>query len=432
MIRNGISLGVGLFAAAWLMAGCDETRLHKVTQHYDLFFPEGEVQKDTFTQKAAAMIDILWVVDNSPSMAQEQNNLANNFDSFIGIIESSNVDYQIAVISTDMDQASHKGQFLGNPKIIQRGPDAKAQFQANIRVGTTGAGNEQGLMAAWTALTEPLISGVNAGFLRPGASLAVIFVSDEDDHSFNKISFYQRFFEQQKGVGNENRVVSGAIVGDEPDGCQNPQTGAAVVGRRYHELVQQVGGSIGSICAADWSATLNQLGLTVAGLDRRFTLSDPQPEDSTINVKVNGTPVPRDYQNGWTFENGSVFFAGGYVPPPGATIEVSYLHPQKEFTLTQIPAYDPNNPGADIHVTVYAPTSAQCTKTSDCTRECGLAGRCDGMAINYDYTSGWVLETPSVGSETRYVVSFEGNYYPLGGSVIQVVYSCAGGCKFNP
>jgi len=310
-------------------------------------------------------------VDNSPSMQDEQNNLANNFSSFISIIEQSEVDYQIGVISTDMELFGHQGALQGSPKIIVRSPDAASQFANNVRVGTGGAGNEQGLLAAYTALTDPLISGGNAGFLRQGGALAIIFVSDENDHSFGKIEFYQRIFEQMKGIGNENRVIAAAIVGDQPNGC-----GGAQAGTRYHQTVQVVGGSIGSICSTDFSVTLNQLGLTVAGLSRKFTLSDENPEVTSITVKVNGQEIQQDFQNGWTFENGSIFFQGSYVPPPASTIEVSYLHPQREFILTQIPEYSPDAPGGSITVSVYPTTAVECSADNDCPAQesCGLAG----------------------------------------------------------
>lgn len=425
---RGPLAGVALLLAAVLALapGCDDTRLYKVTTHYDLFFPEGSDQTDTFVQKAAARIDILWVVDNSPSMLQEQNDLAANFDSFIQFIDESDVDYQIGVISTDLDLAGHQGQLQGNPTIITRDtqPDPASAFSQNIRVGTGGAGNERGLEAAYHALSEPLISGANAGFLRSDAALAIIFVSDEDDHSFGQIGFYQRTFEQLKRVGNENRVMAGAVVGPQPDGCAT-----AAAGTRYHMLVQAVGGSIGSICEADFSDTLSQLGLTVAGLDRRFQLSDENPEQESIEVRVAGQPIEQDWQNGWTFENGNIFFNGSYVPPPGSTIEVSYLHPQREFPLSQTPAYDPENPGASIEVTVYGPDAPECASSSDCAAGgCGLAGKCDGVLIANDLASGWVLETRTAGGAEQHLVAFERDYWPAGGSTVQVVYDCAGGC----
>jgi hypothetical protein len=44
--------------------------------------PEPETQVDELKQKPAAQVDILWVVDNSQSMVEEQASLAQNFGKF--------------------------------------------------------------------------------------------------------------------------------------------------------------------------------------------------------------------------------------------------------------------------------------------------------------------------------------------------------------
>ncbi len=428
-MRLRFSLLVVLFAVGGLLtAACDDgTRFRTVKTHYDLFFPEGAVQKDTFVQKASAKIDVLWIVDNSASMQQEQANLAANFNAFISVVEDSEVDYQIGVTSTDVDL--HGGSLLGSPKIIVPGTNAESQFAANVQVGIDGGGHEQGLLAAHTALSEPMISSGNAGFLRADAALAMIFVSDEDDHSFGMITYYRRFFEQLKGVGNENRVMAAAIVGDQPDGCSNPSTGSAAAGTRYHQLAQAVGGNIGSICSDDFGATLNQMGLTVAGLDRKFTLSDTNPDANSVTVMVDGQPKEQDWETGWWYEDGIISFNGSYVPPPGAVIEVSYKHPQREFLLSQVPAYDLADPGADISVIVYPPEASDCSSNDDCAGlTCGLAAKCGGQPIDYSLSSGWVLETRSLAGVDQFVVAFERNYYPDGGATVQVEYTCLGGC----
>ena len=58
---------------------------------------------DEFKQNASASIDVLWVVDNSDSMDEEQNALGFNFIEFINELTASQVDYHIGVISTDTD-----------------------------------------------------------------------------------------------------------------------------------------------------------------------------------------------------------------------------------------------------------------------------------------------------------------------------------------
>jgi hypothetical protein len=307
----------------------------------DLFPQTGFHQVDAFSQKASARVDILWVVDNSASMQQEQLNLGANFDSFIGFIEGSLIDYHIAVISTDMDAPTHSGRLQGNPKVITPAtPNPQAAFAANVLVGTSGGGNEMGLRAAHAALSEPLVSGDNAGFLRADASLAIIFVSDEDDHSYGSLEFYSRFFGTLKGIGNERNVILSAIVGDAPSGCSGAD-GQAAYGERYHLLVQTWGEATASICSNHFSQDLEQLGLTVAGLSRKFELSR-EPDPDTVVVRVDAHDgqgfqlIDQDPSTGWRLQLDvkTIFFDGDYVPPPEADIEVEYGNVEKVFRLS--------------------------------------------------------------------------------------------------
>ncbi len=363
-----------------LAAGCDDTRLvgqktqvdtftQSGDQAVDIFTQAGQAyvdafeqtgfhQVDSFVQKASAKIDILWVVDNSGSMAEEQQNLANNFSSFMSYIGQSLIDYHIGVVSTDMMEnpdgtcynTGHCGQLRGSTKIIDRDtlPSPEAVFASNVQVGITGGGNEMGLLAAHQALIEPLRSGANAGFLRDDASLAVIFVSDENDHSYGDINYYTRFFSAFKGVGNERKVIMAAIVGDVPDGCTG-SGGEARPGEIYHQIIEELGGTTASICSDNFSLTLQQLGLTVAGLSRKFLLSR-QPDPGTITVRVDEdgagpgafqdivecapdctNPVTRNWRV--DLVEGAIYFVD-YVPPPQAIVEVEYSNAETVFPLS--------------------------------------------------------------------------------------------------
>ncbi len=358
--RNVLYAVLSILAFSW---GCDETRFIGVETQVDTFSQDGDDisdfftqggssqvdifeqsgfhQVDSFTQKASAKVDILWVVDNSASMQQEQINLGNNFNSFISFIETSLIDYHIGVVSTDMDDPAFSGKLQGNPKVIDPDtPNAQAAFASNVQVGITGGGNEMGLLAAHDALTEPLVSSDNAGFLRDDASLAIIFVSDEDDHSYGDVKFYERFFGTLKGVGNERKVIISAIVGDAPDGCSGAD-GQASYGERYHEVVEAWGESTASICSSNFASELEQLGLTVAGLSRKFTLSK-EPDPDTVEVRVDAHDgagfqvIPEDPDTGWRLQLDvkTIFFDGDYVPPPEATVEVEYGNVEKVFRLS--------------------------------------------------------------------------------------------------
>ena len=142
----------------------------------------------------AVRTDILFVIDDSGSMGEEQTNLQTNLDTFIQGLKDSPVanDFQVGVTTTSVTgwtggSSGEAGRLVGTPGVLV-GSSATfvSDFQARgAAVGTGGSGKEQGLLAMRRALSAPLIEvgGVNEGFLRQGARLAVVFLSDEDDCS---------------------------------------------------------------------------------------------------------------------------------------------------------------------------------------------------------------------------------------------------------
>ncbi len=291
-------------------------------------------QVDSFTQLSENKVDILWVVDDSCSMDDEQNLLSNNLQGFINYADSLNVDYQVGVITSEINDAV-SGKLWAcngfNKIITSSDPNRVAAFQCAVRVTNPPNGNrrpnpggsdeaEACLAAAKIALEPPVENSDNAGFLRPDARLAVIGVSDEEDQSPGPVGLYVDFFRNLKGFRNPQLTSFSAIAGDVPGGCAT-----AAAGQRYFDAAGQLGGQFQSICAASWTTMLQNIGLGVFALRTAWTLTrlaDP----TTIVVRVNGNLVTQDAASGWTYDatSNSVEFNGGSVPPPGATIEIRY------------------------------------------------------------------------------------------------------------
>jgi hypothetical protein len=72
------------------------------------------------------------------------------------------------------------GAYAG-PRILSDMATLVPDFEANVLVGEAGSQREQPFRAARLALEKAGPGGPNEGFLRPGARLAVVFLSDEDD-----------------------------------------------------------------------------------------------------------------------------------------------------------------------------------------------------------------------------------------------------------
>src|SRR5690606_20178496 len=130
-------------------------------------------------------VDVLWVVDDSGSMYDEQVALSTNFPTFFEFFDGSGLDYHIGVVSTDMDASRRRGKLVdvdGERFIHVDTPDAARVFDGMAMLGTRGSATEKGLDAAWVAL-EAERNEANEGFLRPDSSVHVIVVSDESDFS---------------------------------------------------------------------------------------------------------------------------------------------------------------------------------------------------------------------------------------------------------
>ncbi len=291
------------------------------------------VQTDVFNQTSGNMVDILWVVDDSGSMEEEQALLAQNFATFIGFADSLGIDYQTAVTTTEVNNLDSAGKIWacnGFDKIIRStDPNRVPAFECAVAVSNPPNGNlppnegssgekEAGLGAAKLALSTPLVDHENAGFLRFDASLAVIIVSDEEDQSDGPVESYATFFRNIKG--DENLVSVSAIAGDVPNGCPTADAGA-----RYQMAALSLNGQFESICAQSWTNMLMNIGFDAFTRRTSWPLSR-EAEPGTITVRVGGATVPQGATDGWTYDaaSNSVAFHGNGVPPDGASIEITY------------------------------------------------------------------------------------------------------------
>ncbi len=294
-------------------------------------------QIDEFEQLGKPKVDILFVMDNSCSMSEEQTSIASNFQAFIQFADSQGLDYQLGVTTTDVDLGGEMGRLVhatgpdtpfAGPvanKVVtpQSLPSPESLFALNIQRGINGSAFEQGLEGAYEALSNPLIFSDNAGFLRPDAVLSIIFISDEEDQSPQALDFYVNFFLSIKGFRNTNLFSASAIVGDDPGGCATASSGS-----RYVATANRTGGVFQSVCTSDWSHALEDLSTTAFGFKSRFFLTN-QPVIATIEVYIDGVLLPAVSPGGtvnWTYDFGTnaINFSPFAVPEPGSMIRVEY------------------------------------------------------------------------------------------------------------
>jgi len=271
---------------------------------------------ENFQQNAAeyANVDILWVVDNSGSMADEQASLISNFNSFIRNFLDEEIQFQMAITTTDA-----RAQYNGLPvagsladltyaNAVSNQADFISDFNREINVGINGSGYEKGLQTS-----EGFFTNHAAGWLRPEAYLAVIYVSDEEDQSISSVQHYVDFLKSLKS--DPNKVKAHAIV----DTLNRGGSGLTVGSLRYQEAANSTSGSIHDI-TSNFGDSLETIAEQIVNLTLSFVLAHPADE-STIEVLVNGV-----VNTAWTYDatTHSVRFASIDAPLPGATISISY------------------------------------------------------------------------------------------------------------
>lgn len=262
---------------------------------------------DTYQQPLRGMSDILFIIDNSCSMADEQANLAANFSYFAQNITALDADYQLAIITTD--NPVFRGDILTNQTA-----NLDAEFIAQSTVGINGSGTEMPTEMAYQSTQSGGDAGPGSDFLRDDAVLSMIFVSDEPDSSPSAWGTYLSAFQGLKT--NTDNVVVHAISGDWPTGC-----GAASATNNVYELTGATGGLYLSVCATDWASHLQALAEgSVTDLSSFDLTQWPVPE--TIVVRVDGVTTT----TGWSYTEGdnSVDFEESAIPEGGSTIEIEY------------------------------------------------------------------------------------------------------------
>lgn len=289
-----------------------------ISDHDGLGDYEGWVV-DSFTQDGEVSVDILFVIDNSGSMYSNQLNLVNNFDSFINAFGSAGVDYQLALITTD--DASFVGDIITSSTA-----DPVTEFNDQVdAIGTTGYAIEKGLWFAYESTSSggDAAPGSSTGFFRSSARLVVVYVSDEPDASTSTSygggsptmtpSDYSSHLLSLKS--SSDLVVAHAVAGDHPSGCST--NGGAQFGDGYYDVVSDLGGTFMSICAADWSVTMDTLARDSMAV-MSFSLSD-NPIEDTITVSVDSV-----LSSDWAYDSSANSVTFTVSPGDGSSIEISY------------------------------------------------------------------------------------------------------------
>lgn len=287
--------------------------------------------EDTFSGNVAYnnKVDLIFVVDNSASMAAQQQKFAAKIPAVVNALLSLKMDFHIAVISTSMGGASaNGGRFLGSPLYMTNStPGLVNHLTDRILLGESGSNLERGLESLQTTLTSTYLNGPAAGFWREDALFAAIVLSDEDDASgFSSTTFSQWLDIVKPPFEDGRRAWMFNFIGITSLGGACTTFGShASPGVIFMQLAELSGGVKESICAPDLTGAVSNMRARIVQVMTEFPLKK-KPDIATISVSINGVAIPRSTVNGWDYiaASNSVRFYGSAVPAADAAIRIDF------------------------------------------------------------------------------------------------------------
>lgn len=242
-------------------------------------------------------VDIVWVVDASGSMLDEQIKIGKNLAAFADAISNASIDVRIVMMTTSaaipvICPVVSPDPLAGTPLAS----DPRYQF-IETRVDST----------------NPLDIAVDnfaaySGFLRPGAKTHFVFVTD-DESTYRGLATPD---ERAAMFTNDMRALLGhdftlhTVSSDGPTPCRDencmpdPDTGICVFvmlgcgasrpGTTYYTLASMTSGLSASICESDWSAIFQPLTAAIiasAPLPCTYDIPPPPSGDKLDPSKVN-------------------------------------------------------------------------------------------------------------------------------------------------
>jgi len=273
-------------------------------------------------------------------MVDEVNYVRDNVAYFAQTMQARrSIQYQMAVVNTDWrDNTWGHGKFRGTTPIISYDhTDPVAEFVnavndihmcANGPCSST-TGNEMGLNSAKQALTD------NPSFIRSGANLLTIIVTDENDvscvpngtgtacngggnGSLAAVSTFVSYFQGVKPTGTGATAFYPVAAISLADCSTNLS-----VGTRYFQTLAGLGsGESGSICESEMGNSVNKIANAIADNGLCFALAYA-PNPTTIDVFLDGAPVTSGYSLDTTAN--AICFDTNHIPANGQNIGIEYF-----------------------------------------------------------------------------------------------------------
>ncbi|MCD6499258.1 MAG: VWA domain-containing protein [Deltaproteobacteria bacterium] len=308
---------------------------------------DGQVPEcEAYSLSRVPKADIIWVIDESGSMSEEQQSVASNAVDFFNRAQAYGLDFRMGVVDVNIE---NNGVFCtGNGQSADQflGPGDLNAFQA-CAIEPWGAlqpegGAEYGLTQGLHAIQGHLPRADNdSKHIRTDAQLVIIYVSDERPDEVEDAGCADEFdndppidpnclqpviqptLDLLTGLSDpEGAGVAHAIVSPPPGGCST----ATETGRGYSDIVTALGGQIGSVCQTDLGPTMQVIIEDIVANSSPIVLRHV-PISVSITCAKDGEALDRSRRDGFDYRasaNTIVFIGQDFDPLHPSEILVSY------------------------------------------------------------------------------------------------------------
>lgn len=303
-------------------------------------------------------VDILFVIDNSESMAIHQDKLAASIQHFVKAFETNNkLDYHVGIVpiydssryGTKVKTFNPNGYLLplkgdtgSKPNnYYTREHNNSSLLAESIHIGVIplkdANGVDQGpqleeiFSPIYATFTEPAVSAeTNKGFYRPEARLAVIIITDADDTSPGLSgSDLDYFLKALKQDPMGEKISTFGVLADRNDKeCVKVDPGLTDKPQRILDFIDASGGTVMSLCKGDYASLLASIGQQIESKTQKqqFQLSGI-PEFSTLRVSIGGeelAPGPKTWSFDPTLNRITITFVPKSSKPEDRTVKIMY------------------------------------------------------------------------------------------------------------
>ena len=263
-----------------------------------------DVWVDSFVQPSATDgYDILWVIDRSGSMSNHDTELLAGIEAMMNALPID-TGWRLGIISTDGNYSISNTTF----PLVPGDDIIDATFALDALQGSYyGPPGEAGFDAVYSYIT---LGSYSSTWMRPTAALLVVFVSDEDEQSFDwTVADFGNYIATVR-----SRTFVTSIVGLDSSTC------ADQIGERYLELAADFNGMEIDICSSDWTQGVEEASKSYEPINS-ITLSEI-PEPGSIVVFEDGIP---QLETDWEYESSTNTVHFLDIPPDGVLVEVAYF-----------------------------------------------------------------------------------------------------------